>query len=111
MRRRNIWLVVAMAMAIALALGAVTRGSSQSMERPREQTCGETPSFVDVGDRIVNRAYIVYITEGRATVPGGHVVRVVYRSGATGADRARPLITHDGTRAYKEVREDLLLVQ
>ena len=110
MKRRNSWLVVAMA--IALALGAVARGSSQSMERPREQTCGETPSFVDVGDRIVNRAYIVYITEGRATVPGGHVVRVVYRSGATGAGRLpSPLLTHDGTRAYKEVREDLLLVQ
>ena len=97
MKLRNCGLVAAIA--TALALGAVAQGSSQSPERPQAQICVEIAGFVDIGNKIVNKADIVFIEEGSATAPaGGHVVRIIYRQGGRS----------EGTRTYKDVREDLL---
>ena len=95
--------LLAVVLATAVVLAIAVQGSSQSHDNPPARTRAGAVDFVDLGGYVVNKAEIVWLDEGRSDASGGgKAARVWVKSPG---ERYAQI---EGTRAYKDVREDLL---
>ena len=102
MKLKNRVLLAALLATAAILLVAV-QGSSQPHDNPPARNRARTADFVDLGGYVVNRTEIVWLDEGRNDASGGgKAARAWLRSPS---ERYTQI---EGTRAYKNVREDLL---